>query len=102
MFSDFGWVNRRATFQRLVFDEWLDSISKVVVVELGAGTAIPSIREVGRSIAARKAVTLIRINVREPDVERPQDIGLAYGAVEGLLALDNEIKSRRATRIQTA
>lgn len=102
MFSDFGWVNRRATFQRLVFDEWLASVASVAVIELGAGTAIPSIREVGRSIVGKKNGTLIRINVREPDVERAQDVGLACGAWEGLAAIDRAIERRSATELGAA
>jgi NAD-dependent SIR2 family protein deacetylase len=66
MFNDFAWVNRRATAQRLRFDEWLQNAERIVVIELGAGTAIPSIREMGQRIANRKGGTLIRINPRAP------------------------------------
>ena len=91
MFSDFGWVKRRATIQRLQFEEWLETIDRVAMIELGAGTAIPSIREMGRNIVQRKRGTMIRINVRESDVERRQDVGLACGALAGLIAIDHAI-----------
>lgn len=91
MFNDFAWVKRRATAQRLRFDEWLQNIERVVVIELGAGTAIPSIREMGQRLVKRVNGTLIRINPREPEVDREQDIGIKCGALEGLRLIDTEI-----------
>lgn len=88
MFNDFAWVNRRSTSQRLQFEDWLHSVTRLAVVELGAGTAIPSIRELGKRLVAQKSGILIRINVREPDVDREADIGLKCGALEGLGAID--------------
>lgn len=95
MFSDFGWVNRRATIQRLQFEEWLETIDRVAVIELGAGTAIPSIREMGRNVIQRKRGTIIRINVRESDVERQEDVHLACDALDGLSAIDHAIGKSR-------
>jgi NAD-dependent SIR2 family protein deacetylase len=93
MFGDFEWVRRRATSQRLHFEEWIETVERVAVVEIGAGTAIPSIRTIGQELAKRRG-TLIRINVREPEVERPQDISIACGARDALLAIDEVIRAR--------
>ena len=61
------------------------STRPMVVVECGAGTAVPTVRSRGEQLAARGA-TLIRIHVREPEVPAEQ-IGLAMGANEALAAL---------------
>ncbi|MCA2997683.1 MAG: NAD-dependent deacetylase [Rhodocyclaceae bacterium] len=94
MFNDFGWVNRIANVQRLRFDEWLSDVGRVAIIEIGAGTAIPSIREMGQRILARKQGNLIRINRREPDVDRNQDIGLKCGALNALRAIDAAIAEK--------
>jgi hypothetical protein len=47
------------------------------VIELGAGTAIPTVRHISEEIAQRLGGTLVRINPREP-------IGLPLGASEGV------------------
>ena len=56
------------------------------MVELGAGSAIPTVRRFSEDAAAHHG-RLVRINPREADV--PADgIGLPMGALEGLRAID--------------
>ena len=86
MFGDWGWDSTRHEAQERKMDEWMAKIGTldgVVVVECGAGTAIPTVRGFGEQLASRGA-TLIRINVREPNVPSGQ-ISLSSGA---LFALD--------------
>jgi hypothetical protein len=63
-----------------------------VVVECGAGTAIPTVRLACEDIARRHDATLIRINPREPEVPEDQ-ISLPMGAYDALRALDERIGS---------
>jgi len=63
-----------------------------VVVECGAGTAIPTVRLACQDIARRYDATLIRINPREPEVPEDQ-ISLPMGAYDALGALDERIGS---------
>jgi hypothetical protein len=60
-----------------------------VVVECGAGTAIPSVRAFCERLLRRKA-TLVRINVREPEVP-PGGIGVALGALAALEGMDQAL-----------
>jgi hypothetical protein len=60
------------------------------VVEFGAGTAIPTVRQLCEYIAGQLGGTLIRLNVREPQVP-PGHIGLAMGALAGLQAIDQRL-----------
>jgi hypothetical protein len=54
-----------------------------VVIEIGAGTAIPTVRRFGEA----QDCPLIRINARERQVRPSGDVGLAMGGLEGLKAI---------------
>lgn len=74
----------------------LDPRAPHVVIECGAGTAIPSVRRFGEGLLRRfDGATLVRINLREP---QPDDvrvarrvIGVAAGARDALLALETMV-----------
>jgi hypothetical protein len=61
--------------------------ARLVVVELGAGTALPTVREFSEEVAREFGGTLIRVNPREAEVPAGH-FGLALGALEGLRQLD--------------
>jgi len=61
-----------------------------VIVELGAGSAVPTVRMTSEQIASRSGATLVRINPREPQV-RHGHIGLALEALEALEAIDERL-----------
>jgi len=87
MFGDWSWVGHRSEAQHERLARWLDGLdgasARLAVIELGAGTAIPTVRQTSESVARRLAGTLIRINPREEEVPYGQ-IGLPFGAAEGL------------------
>lgn len=82
MFGDWGWDASRSEEQAARLEAFLSAVRSepMVVVECGAGTAIPSVRRFSERLAAQGA-TLIRINLREPE---GATIGLASGAREAL------------------
>lgn len=84
MFGDGDWESSRSEAQAARYERWRAGLRRPVVVELGAGTAIPSVRWAGEGAGG----TLIRINPREEAVRRPGDAGIRAGALEGLQALD--------------
>ena len=88
MFGDGGWNSERSEAQQERLERWLRQVEpgSLAVVECGAGTAIPSVRRFCEHAAAR-AGTLLRVNVREPEVPAG-GIGLPLRALEGLRALD--------------
>jgi NAD-dependent SIR2 family protein deacetylase len=94
MFNDFGWVSRRTVVQRLEFEDWLSGVARIAVLEIGAGTAIPSIRELGRQVVSRMRGTLVRINPREYEVERGEDVSIQSGSLRALEAIDNLMLGR--------
>ena len=58
-----------------------------MVVELGAGTAIPTVRVTSERVGAFAQARVIRINPREPDIPSPH-LSLPCGALEGLSGMD--------------
>jgi len=89
MFGDFSWLPERTRQQERQFDEFLTDHrgDRLVVVELGAGTAIPTIRYQGERMAVTGRATFIRINPREAQVPGGQ-ISIATGALAGLAGID--------------
>ena len=87
MFGDWSWLGHRADAQQQRFARWLDDLTKcsakLAVIELGAGSAIPTVRHTSQRVQEQIDGTLIRINPREDDVPSGQ-IGLPFDAAEGI------------------
>lgn len=86
MFGDGEWIERRSAQQAARLQAWLQRVQRPLVIELGAGSAIPSVRHFSQGVVAQGG-RLVRINPREPQVAHRIDVGLAVGALEGLLAI---------------
>jgi NAD-dependent SIR2 family protein deacetylase len=90
MFGDDGWIGDRTDEQRARLGAWLAELTaaraRLALIELGAGTGVPTVRLTSEAIARRTGGTLVRVNPREPDVP-PGAIGLAMGALEALDAI---------------
>lgn len=80
MFGDWGWDNRHAERQHTRLQAWLARTQRTVVLEIGAGTAIPTVRYFGEEAGC----PLIRINPTECEVGLARDIGIPLGALEGI------------------
>ena len=96
MFGDWHWIPQRTAEQERRFSEWLARAAgpKLVIVEMGAGSAVPTVRMTSERVASRSGATLIRINPREPQVPHGH-IGIEANALEALEAID-ELMSARA------
>jgi|GEM_PF-191567 len=74
MFGDSGWDDTRSAAQEARLDTWLQVLrtrgARPVVVECGAGTAIPTVRAFSERVARALGGTLMRINPRESAVPR--------------------------------
>jgi len=60
---------------------------RLLVLELGAGTAIPTIRWHSERLGRRAGATVVRVNPREPEIGAPH-LSIASGAREALSRID--------------
>ncbi len=87
MFGDFGWDSSRTEAQQARLEAWLEGAGRVVIVECGAGTGVPTVRHFSEYTAKDLPCRLIRINVREPEGP-PGHIGIPMGALAALREID--------------
>lgn len=80
MFNDWKWLAQRKYEQQMRYRRWRAAVTNLVVIEIGAGTAIPSVRIFGEE----QNCPLIRINPREAAVERVDDVSLSLGGLAGI------------------
>jgi len=93
MFGDWSWLPDRTRGQEMRFDLFVDQHrdQRLVIIEMGAGTAIPTIRYTSERLGDRPGATVVRINPREPQVPRPH-LSLPCGALAGLTGIDAALK----------
>lgn len=89
MFGDAAWDSARTDLQEERMRRFLDAVKKgkLVVIECGAGTAIPTVRSFCEGVARSFEARLIRINPRDFGVPE-RGISFPMGSLEGLLAID--------------
>ena len=87
MFGDWDWIGDRSDKQMKRFVSWKASMvkekKKIAVIEIGAGTAIPSIRSMSESSAKQFKTPLIRINPRKYQ-GLYNTIKLSFGGADGI------------------
>lgn len=87
MFDDSRWLASRSTAQYARFQSWRAGVRRLAVIELGAGTDVPSVRR----MCENQRAPLIRINPREPGVASARDVGIAGSALDTLRRLRNAL-----------
>lgn len=91
MFSDVHWIAHRSEAQGRRFHQWLEWVDsadrRMVIVEIGAGTAVPSIRYLSEDVSRHFGAPLIRINPREAQCALRDSVSLPLGGLEALLRL---------------
>lgn len=93
MFADGAWVAKVKHEQEQRYRAWLASVRdrKLVILELGAGTAIATIRWHGEKLAGeRPQTTLVRVNPDAVDAEEPV-IAVRLGALEALRQIEEQL-----------
>jgi len=90
MFGDWNWLSDRTRTQEHRFDTFLagHADKRIAVIEMGAGSAIPTIRATSERIGYNlPGASVIRINPREPEIKAPH-LSLPCNALEGLQKID--------------
>lgn len=86
MFNDFNWTTRRVNAQEQKYNKWLkqNRNKKMVIIELGAGLTIPTVRYEGEKVARTLRAALIRINPRDYEIDSKYGYSIPTGALKGL------------------
>ncbi|WP_246843374.1 Sir2 family NAD-dependent protein deacetylase [Allokutzneria sp. NRRL B-24872] len=89
MFGDTTWVPDRGQAQLDALNAWRRGLrgQRLVVVEIGAGQAVPTVRRYAE-LASAASQSLIRINPREPEVRHGRGVSLPMPALAALSELD--------------
>jgi NAD-dependent SIR2 family protein deacetylase len=85
MFNDGDWIANRSEAQFARLRHWRAGAGRLVVIELGAGLAIPSVRR----MAEAQGAPLIRINPRDAQLGAHEGVSISLGAQEAMLALSS-------------
>lgn len=83
MFGDWGWLSEQTEAQQQRLRAWLQAVGSPLVIEIGAGSNIPTVRRFGERVAA----ALIRINPSEPQRPPGEGVSLAVGGLPALRAI---------------
>lgn len=90
MFGDWDWNDGKAERQQMRLNAWLAEVSKLVIIEIGAGINIPSIRNLGQ----RQDGWMIRINPQHYLLNPGEKgVSLEMGALEALRLIEEEVKN---------
>lgn len=88
LFNDHSWVNQTRQSENR-FESWLPWLRKPLVIEIGAGEHVPSIRNATKRWMQNNHCRLIRINPKEYETNDPHSIGLQGNALNILTAIDS-------------
>lgn len=91
MFGDWGWISRRTEAQETALVAWLERVRRPVVIELGAGESVPTVRRFAETIGGR----LVRINPQAEPTLPAGAIHLRCGALEGIAAVHAALAEHR-------
>lgn len=94
MFGDGHWIPDYHQAQNRKYNQWLSEISRqmrIAIVELGAGTAIPTVRSESEKVARDFAQPMIRINPREYSGPDPC-ISISGGGLKSLREIEDALK----------
>jgi hypothetical protein len=87
MFDDWYWDEIRTDEQNKRQQAWLKQVhgKKLVVIEIGAGTAIPTVRNRARLLRAKYQAKIIQIN---PQPDNYATVTIADGALSALTQIE--------------
>ena len=88
MFGDSAWLESHFLEQEAYWRKWRKTVKRPVVIELGAGVDIPSIRH----FSERQESPLIRINPRDDALSKVNvGVSISMGAKDALIAIAQEL-----------
>ncbi|MBP47713.1 MAG: NAD-dependent deacetylase [Myxococcales bacterium] len=89
MFGDYSWVSERSDEQHRRWMRWIANQGQIAVIEIGAGTTVPTLRRMSEELA-RRGSKVIRINPRDSE-GYDVSVSLATTGLAGLRAMHHLI-----------
>jgi NAD-dependent SIR2 family protein deacetylase len=89
MFGDANWLSERVEQQEQRWDAWRHRVKNLVVIEIGAGVDIPSVR----IFCENTCMPIIRINPRDAELDGQAGVSLKFGALEALTGITRALTS---------
>ncbi|WP_342344156.1 SIR2 family NAD-dependent protein deacylase [Aromatoleum petrolei] len=80
MFDDWDWIHTRSAAQSEALAAWHARVNRIVVIEIGAGVDIPTVRR----FSERAMGTLLRINPRAPEIPGHKGLSVPLGGLTAL------------------
>ena len=93
MFGDWDWIETRRDAQARRMQQWLAGVRRPLVIELGAGVDIATVRHFSRRVVVQHGGALVRINPRAPQLDGLPGVGIAGGALQVLSRIDALLKA---------
>jgi len=94
MFDDYSYISTRLEAQEKQFEQWLHNVQhnngSIAVIEIGAGSAVPTVRLQSQAVLAYSKATLIRVNPEEPQIPKTyssQHLSVKHDSLEFLEAV---------------
>jgi NAD-dependent SIR2 family protein deacetylase len=84
MFGDWQWLSERSDAQERRLRAWLRPVERLLVIEIGAGTTIPTARLMGERLPGK----MIRINPGEPQLPKGKGVSIADSGLAALRAIE--------------
>ena len=91
MFGDWAWIPARTEAQETALVAWLGRMRRPVVIELGAGESVPTVRRFAESLGGR----LLRINPQSEPSLPEGAVHLRCSALEGIVTVHAALAGQR-------
>ena len=95
-FFDFAFIPYRTEMALKRIGEWFDYLEdygyKLAIIEIGAGKAVPTVRNFSEEVAYKYNTKVIRINPRDYDGPKDIVIPISMGGLEGIKAIFKDVK----------
>lgn len=89
MFGDAQWVEERAQAQHGRLRSWLSNAERLLVIEIGAGTAVSTARDFTHQVSFHFRAPVIRINPQDAAIHgHSGHVSLPMGGLEALRRID--------------
>jgi hypothetical protein len=91
LFGDGDWLSARSDFQETLLQQWLHGVERLLVLEIGAGTAVPTVRHFAKRLQTRLLAKIVRIDPADVASTDPNIMTLSTSAIAGLEALHQAV-----------